>query len=240
LPDGVTVDRTYLKSLGVTGLGAIAEIEGKRVRVEAVTDGIRSFTTSPYVFTTLNRARALMSVPPDQATFYLVKLAPGADVALVKGELAAKMSGVSIYSKAEFLERNLDYWLFGTGAGVALLGGALLGLIIGTVVVAQTLYSSTKDHLTEFATLRALGSSSTYIHKVILTQATASAVAGYILGMLVSLVVVEISRGTALPISLTPQLAVFLFAVTVAMCVLSAVSSIYKVTKIDPAMVFTR
>ncbi len=58
------------------------------------------------------------------------------------------------------MERNLDYWLFGTGAGVALLGGALLGLIIGTVVVAQTLYSSTKDHLTEFATLRALGSSS--------------------------------------------------------------------------------
>ncbi len=240
LPDGVTVDLTYLKALGVTGLGAIAEIEGKRVRVEALTDGIRSFTTSPYVFTTLNRARALMSVPPDQATFYLVKLAPGADAAKVKGELVARLPDASVYTKAEFSERNLDYWLFGTGAGIALLGGALLGLVIGTVVVAQTLYSSTKDHLTEFATLRALGSSSTYIHKVILTQATASAVAGYCLGMVVSLAVVEFSRGTALPIMLTPQLAAFLFAVTVAMCALSAISSIYKVTKIDPAMVFSR
>lgn len=240
LPDGVAVDRTYADTLGVSGIGASAEIEGKRVRVEAITEGIRSFTTSPYVFTSVNKARSLMAAPPDQATFYLVKLAPGADAAQVKQELASKLTDVSILTKAEFVERNLDYWLFGTGAGVALLGGALLGLIIGTVVVAQTLYSSTNDHLTEFATLRALGSSSEYIHKVILTQATASAVAGYCLGMAVSLVVVHFSKQTALPISLTPQLAVFLFVVTVAMCTLSAISSIYKVTKIDPAMVFSR
>jgi putative ABC transport system permease protein len=240
LPDGVTVDRSYLQSLGVEGLGGVAEIDGKRVRVDALTDGIRSFTTSPYVFTSLNRARVLTAMPPDQASFYLVKLFPGADAAQVKRDLAAKLPAASVFTKAEFSERNLDYWLFGTGAGVALLGGALLGLVIGTVVAAQTLYSSTKDHLTEFATLRALGSSSTYIHKVILAQATASAVAGYILGMAVSLVVVQFSHQTALPITLTPQLAAFLFVVTVAMCVLSAISSIYKVTKIDPAMVFTR
>ena len=58
---------------------------------------------------------------------------------------------------------------------MALLGGAVLGLIVGTVIVAQTLYSSTKDHLAEFATLRALGSSSGYINKVILMQAGLSA-----------------------------------------------------------------
>ena len=45
----------------------------------------------------------------------------------------------------------------GTGAGAALFAGALLGVIVGTVIVAQTLYSSTKDHLSEFATLRAMG-----------------------------------------------------------------------------------
>ena len=33
---------------------------------------------------------------------------------------------------------------------------SLLGLIVGIVIVAQTLYSSTKDHINEFATLRAL------------------------------------------------------------------------------------
>ncbi|MBI4723764.1 MAG: multidrug ABC transporter substrate-binding protein, partial [Rhodomicrobium sp.] len=184
----MTVDRTYAKALGITKVGDLGEINGKRVRVESFTDGIRSFTTSPYVFTSLNKSRALLAAPADQATFYLVKLAPGATPAEVQRGLASRLPGASVYTKAEFLQRNLNYWLFGTGAGVALLGGALLGLIIGTVIVAQTLYSSTKDHLNEFATLRALGSSSFYIHKVILMQATVSAIAGYALGVALSLV----------------------------------------------------
>jgi putative ABC transport system permease protein len=239
-PDGVIADKTYAKTLGISGVGAVGEIQGKRVRIEGLTDGIRSFTTSPYVFTSLNKARTLLSVPSDQATFYLVKILPAADLGVVKRELESRLPGTSIYTKDEFLQRNLDYWLFGTGAGVALLGGAILGLIIGIVVVAQTLYSSTKDHLTEFATLRALGSSSSYIHKVILTQAAVSAFVGYVLGVALTLVVVMFSGQTALPILFTPQLAAFLFVVTVAMCVISAISSIFKVTKIDPAMVFAR
>ena len=97
-------------------------------------------------------------------------------------------------TKAEFRARSLDQWLFSTGAGVALIGGALLGLLVGTVIVAQTLYSSTKDHLHEFATLRALGSSASYIHRVILTQAGVSAVLGYLLGMAIALVITALQR----------------------------------------------
>jgi putative ABC transport system permease protein len=240
LQDGVIVDRTYAKTLGVSGVGAVAEIAGQRVRVEGLTDGIRSFTTSPYVFTSMNKAREILSARADQATFYIINLLPGADPAQVKRELAAKLPDVSVYTKGEFLKLNLDYWLFGTGAGVALLGGALLGLVIGTVIVAQTLYSSTKDHLTEFATLRALGSSSSYIHKVILVQAIVSAIIGFAIGLAVSLVVAQFSEVTPMPIVLTPLLALLLLGATVAMCAISALSSIYKVTKIDPAMVFAR
>ena len=240
LQDGVIVDRSYAKMLGVSGVGAMAEIAGQRVRVEGFTNGIRSFTTSPFVFTSAKKAREILSVPPDQATFYIVNLLPGANAAQVRQELAAKLPDVSVYTKAQFLKLNLDYWLFGTGAGVALLGGALLGLVIGTVIVAQTLYSSTKDHLTEFATLRALGSSSSYIHKVILVQAIVSAVIGFAIGIAVSLVVAQFSEVTPMPIVLTPLLAVLLLGATVAMCAISAIASIFKVTKIDPAMVFAR
>jgi putative ABC transport system permease protein len=238
--DGVVIDRTYAKTLGISQLGEVGEIGGKRVRVEAMTNGIRSFTTSPYVFASLNKSRALLSVPSDQATFYVAKLAPGAKPAQVKRELETRLHGVSVFTREEFRERNLDYWLFGTGAGVALIGGAILGLIIGTVIVAQTLYSSTKDHLGEFATLRALGSSAFYIHKVILTQAAVSALAGYALGTGLSLCIAAFSGQTALPILLTPGLAAFLLAITVVMCAISAMSSIFKVTRLDPAMVFAR
>jgi putative ABC transport system permease protein len=39
---------------------------------------------------------------------------------------------------------------------------------------------------------------------------------------------------------MTPGLTVGLFVLTVVMCVLSAIAAIVQVTRIDPAMVFTR
>lgn len=239
--DAVIVDKTYLTELGIKGLGDTAQIGASRVRVTGLTEGIRSFTVTPYVFTTLNRARTLLfDMPADKITYVLVKLEPGADAAAVRTAIRAKVPDSEVLTKAEFRERSLNHWLFATGAGIALIGGAILGLVVGTVIVAQTLYSSTKDHLNEFATLRALGSSSGYIYRVILAQAGLSAILGYVLGMAISLTIVYLSERTALPIIMTPMLAVLLLALTVAMCAISAISAIGKVMRIDPAMVFSR
>jgi putative ABC transport system permease protein len=238
-PEGVAVDRTYFNELGIKGIGATAQIATGRVRVRAITDGIRSFTQSPYTYTTLNRARALFG-EGDGTTFYLVQLEPGANIDAVRKDLEKRLEGAEVLTKAEFRDRSLKQWLFRTGAGVALIGGALLGSLVGTVIVAQTLYSSTKDHLSEFATLRALGSSSGYIHQVILAQAGISAVIGYILGISIALTILFFSKNTALPMMMTPGLAFWLFTLTVGMCAISALSAIVKVTKIDPATVFNR
>ena len=137
-------------------------------------------------------------MPADMITYVLVKLEPGADAEAVRKALREKVPESEVLTKAEFHDRSLNHWLFATGAGVALIGGAILGLVVGTVIVAQTLYSSTKDHINEFATLRALGSSSGYIHRVILAQAALSAVLGYALGMVIALTVVYLSERTAL------------------------------------------
>jgi putative ABC transport system permease protein len=114
----------------------------------------------------------------------------------------------------------------------------LLGAIVGTVIVAQTLYSSTKDHLNEFATLRAIGSSSLYIHKVIICQALLSAVIGFSLAASIGLIIVKLTAESALPIVMTPELTLGLFLLTVVMCVASAIAAIVQVMRIDPAMAF--
>jgi putative ABC transport system permease protein len=238
--DAVMIDKTYLDELGVKKIGDTAEVGASRVRVSGLTDGIRSFTVTPYVFTTISRARALIDMPADKITYALVRLQPGADVESVRSAIQAKVPDGEVLTTAEFRTRSLNHWLFATGAGVALIGGAVLGLLVGTVIVAQTLYSSTKDHLNEFATLRALGSSSGYIHRVILMQAALSAVLGYALGMTIAMAVVYLSEHTALPIIMTPGLAALLLALTVGMCAISALSAIGKVMRIDPAMVFNR
>ncbi len=239
-PEAISADQTYLKELGISGMGATAQIATGRVRVRALTKGIRSFTQSPFVFTPIQRARNLLGVTGERNTFYLVQLEDGANAEKVRAALARRLEGAEVLTKQEFSDRSLTAWLFRTGAGIALIGGALLGILVGTVIVAQTLYSSTKDHINEFATLRALGSSSGYIHKVILAQAGMSAIIGYILGMLISLGVLWLSQDSPLPLVMTPGLAFWLFALTAFMCAVSALSAIVKVTKIDPATVFSR
>jgi putative ABC transport system permease protein len=241
-PDSVAVDRSYFKDLGIEQLGANAEINGQRVQVTAVTDKIRSFTTLPYVFTPITRARSFAGAAPEQSTYQLVTLAPDADLETVRDALSQRLQDTEVLTHDEFRKRSLNYWMFNTGAGAALIMGAALGIIVGVVIVAQTLYASTKDHLNEFATLRALGASASYIHAVILIQAMLSAVLGYIMGISLALLVVYglAAKSATLTVVMTPKLAAYLFALTVGMCVIAAISAIAKVTRIDPAGVFNR
>jgi putative ABC transport system permease protein len=169
-----------------------------------------------------------------------VRLAPDTDVESVRGRLQTVLSDSEVLTPAEFRQRSRSFWLFGTGAGAALFAGALLGIVVGTVIVAQTLYSSTKDHLIEFATLRAIGSSSMYIHKVIVCQALLSAIIGFCIAASVGLIIVGATAESALPVVMTPLMTAGLFLLTIAMCVLSATFAIIQVIRIDPAVVFAR
>ncbi|PWT87642.1 MAG: multidrug ABC transporter substrate-binding protein [Proteobacteria bacterium] len=240
IPGAIAIDQSYFDRLGVDRLGASAEIRGQKVEVAAVTKGIRSFTTTPYVFSTLDRARTYTGMSPSKATFVLVRTSPGADVEAVRRGLREQISDVEVLTPAEFGARSRAFWLFGTGAGAALFAGALLGMIVGTVIIAQTLYSSTKDHLNEFATLRAIGSSAGFIHKVIICQALLSAVIGFLLAYSVGRVVVAATAETTLPIVMTSGMSALLLMLTVIMCVISAIAAIVQVTRIDPVMAFSR
>jgi putative ABC transport system permease protein len=239
-PNAVAVDRSYFDRLGVTEIGSSAEIRQQKVRVAAVTSGIRSFTTTPYIFTTIERARQYAGIPSTKATYLLVRLEPKADAEMTRRRLLSHLDDVEVLTTAEFRDRSRTFWLFDTGAGMALFAGALLGIIVGTVIVAQTLYSSTKDHLDEFATLRAIGSSGRYIYEVIIWQAVISAVIGFCLAAMMGAAIVAITADSALPIVITPLLVAGLFALTVAMCVGSAIAAIVKVMRVDPAIVFSR
>ncbi len=239
-PDAVAVDRSYFELLGVSGVGSVAEIRGQQVRVAAVTDGIRSFATMPYVFSGLDRARSYLASSPDKISYLLIQLGRGSDVDRIRREIQSNIAGIDVLTPNEFRDRSRSFWLFGTGAGAALFSGALLSVIVGTVIVAQTLYSSTKDHLAEFATLRAIGCSNRYIYKVIRYQALLNAVIGFCIAGIVGAAMVRMTAKSALPIVLTPELVIGLFILTVVMCTAAAIVAIARVVRIDPVMVLTR
>ena len=240
MPGSVAIDRSYSTQLGIPQVGGKAEINNQKARVVAMTKGIRSFTTTPHVFTSLDTARAYLGVPPSKANYFIVHVAPHASAASVRNRLAASMPDIEVLTSEEFRHRSLLFWLFDTGAGAALLGSAILGVIVGTIIVAQTLYSSAKDHLKEFATLRAIGSSRGYILKVILGQALLSAVVGFSMAAAIDFSLVRATADAALPIVMTPELILGLFVLTVAMCSIAAVSAIRVVMRNDPVLVLAQ
>jgi len=237
-PDAIIIDETYKDKLGVTRVGEVFELNGRRARIVGFTRGIRAFTTSPHVFTAFKNAQNFTRLPEDQTIFVLVKAAPGADLNQVRSDIGARVQDVDVFTRAEFSRMTRFYWMFTTGAGVAVLLAAFLGLVVGFVVVAQTIYATTMDHLREYGTLKAIGASNRYIYKVILEQASISAVLGYALGMIVSLLVVRASQHGGAAIIVPWPMGIGMFFVTLFMCASAAMVSIRKVTRLDPAMVF--
>ena len=237
-PDATILDDLYKRKLGVTRVGEVFEIGGHRARVVGFTHGIRSFTTSPYVFTSFKNAQNYTGLREDQTLFVLVKVAPGADLETVRHGLLAHVKDVEVLTTAKFSHMTTFYWMFTTGAGVAVLIAAVLGLVVGFVVVAQTIYATTMDHLREYGTLKAMGAPNSYVYKVIMKQAAISAVIGYVLGMVVSAFVVHASQAGGAAILMPLPMAVGMFFVTLVMCAGAALVSINKVMRIDPAMVF--
>jgi len=119
-----------------------------------------------------------------------------------------------------------------------LLIAAVLGVIVGMVIVSQTLYSATMERLQEFATIRAMGATNRYLRAIVLRQSLVSGTLGYAVGTATALVVAWLSRTSSATLMLSYPLIVILGAVTLAMCVGASLISIRKVLRVDTASVF--
>ena len=237
-PDAVILDRLYRDKLGIERVGQVVEINGRRARVVGFTDGIRTFTQAPHVFADIKTARHLAGFAEDQLNYLLVRAVPGQDHAALRDAIRARVPEIDAHSRAEFARRSVLYWLVTTGAGFSLVISAALGLVVGIVVTAQTLYATTIDHLPEYATLRAMGAPARYLYGIILRQAAIAAGLGYAIGIAIAGLVVASARDSSAAMLMPWPLAAGLGAATVAMCAAAALISIRKVMAIDPVSVF--
>jgi len=240
LEDGVIVDELYKEKLGVSKIGDRVEIGDHRARVVGFTRGIRSFTTSPFVYTSFKNALNYTrpEAREDQLAYILVTVAPGVPSREVLESLRARLTDVDIYTREEFSRRTRFYWMFTTGAGLAVLTAALMGLVVGVAVVAQTIYAATMDHIREYGTLKAMGASNGYLYRVLIEQAAWSAVLGYAFAMFAAHFIVQASEKGGALILLPPAMKIAMLVLAVFMCIAAALVSINKVTRLDPAMVF--
>jgi len=241
LPNAVVIDDRERMRFGTKGqalgAGEGAEILGQRATVAAFTRGIGSFTAVPYVFTDHGRAQEFVGVPEQSTTYILLKLDAGASVELVQALLRQDMPDVDVLTSQEFAAMTRNYWLFRTGLGTSLVFAAVLGLIVGSVMVSQTMYASTMSRLHEYATLKAMGMGNRALGRIVLEQAVLLGALSYLAGMTISTLIAKGTAGGNLSIALPPWLYVAMLAVTLTICVVASLTSVGKVLRLSPASI---
>src|SRR5262249_44638042 len=152
------VDNLSLKTLGVDRVGQVAEVLGDRAELGGITEGIRTFTASPFVITSIESAiRYDKRYRDDEVTYVLAQCAPGHTPEQVRDAIAGAVPHVEALTAEEFAVRTVKYWMLGTGAGITVVVTAALGLLVGAFITSQTLFVITQDHIANYATLVALG-----------------------------------------------------------------------------------
>ncbi|MBI5884088.1 MAG: FtsX-like permease family protein [Elusimicrobia bacterium] len=237
--DNVIIDESGSRKLGGLAVGQKTEIMGHSVRVTGMTRGIRSLTTAPYIFASYDTAKKLVAYIGERNTvFVLARAEPGVAPSELKRRLAERLPNVDVLTKAEYSRRTMAYWTIQTGMGFGFLMMTFLAFVVGLAIVGQTVYAATMEHLREYATLKALGATDSEVRTILWTQAAASAMLGFVLGVIGVWWVAGGLERLGLPVSIPPWLYAGVFCIGFVLCLAASAISVRKALSLDPAMVF--
>lgn len=239
LPETVIVDELSKDVLGIYKLGDQAEMLNKRVIVGGFSQEVRTFTAAPFVFTSMTNA--LDYVPyynDDEISYVLARIAPNEDIIAVRDRIAREVAHVEVLTTDEFAERSVKYWMLETGVGITVIITAVLGLLIGAVIMSQTLFAITQDHIANYATLLALGFHQKTLRQIVVTQSLSLGGLGIIVGCVLFVLASNASARTQIPLETTPLVSIGLISFSLLCCIASSWFSIRAIFKLDPVMVF--
>lgn len=237
-PGAVIVDRADLSSLG-TREGGQAWINGHRVQVVAVVDGLRGLGGAN-VLASLETAREIAGAAAQAGpTYFVAAVRAGVDPQRVRQRLQEPQPGgfgpYEVWTAREFAQRSQLYWMLDTGAGAGVLFMAIVVCIVGAVVTSQSLRTVVVGSAREYATLNALGVSRAALSRVVVEQSFWIGLSGFVLAALASAALLGLAAAYRVPVSLNIA-AVAACAVLVALLsLLSGLGAVRSVLRADPA-----
>ena len=146
---------------------------------------------------------------------------------------------VRVLTKNQFIEFEKNYWKNSTAIGFIFSLGALMGFVVGCVVVYQILYSDVTDHLPEYATLLAMGYRLKSLFFVVAREGFLLALFGYLPAYFSGQILYSVIRSsTKLPIIMDADKTILIFVLVLVMCMGSAAVAMRKLVDADPAEIF--
>jgi putative ABC transport system permease protein len=220
-----------------------SELSGRRVTVVGTfalgtdfqSDG--TLVMSEENFVSVFPDRRLGANGPDVG---VVRVRPGADLERLRAALQAALPpGVQVLTKPGLVAREQAFWDKVAPIGTVFTIGVVMGFIVGMGICYQVLYSDIGDRLGEFATLKAMGYSNSWLFCRVVEQAVYLALLGYAAGVAVSLVAFRlVHAATGLPMLFRPTTAAIVLLLTVLMCILSGALAARRLVAADPAQLY--
>ena len=243
-PNVVFYDLRSRPEFGPSDVGIVTEADRRRVTIGGQYSLGGGFAADgTLVMSDLNFARYLSPRPLSLVDTGLIQVAPGANVERVARALRQALpADVEVFTKAEIILRDQTYCITSTSIGFIFGLGVVVSIIVGIVIVYQILYTDIRDHLPEYATMKAMGYRNRYLFKVVLQEALLLAAMGYVPGLLVSLALYQLTvNATAgtLPVQMNMGRVFLVLSLTVLMCSISGLLSVRKAVSTDPAEVFS-
>jgi putative ABC transport system permease protein len=218
-------------------VGDTLELNDHRAIVVGICRVGRTFQSQPVVYTTYSRATTYAPRERKLLTFVLVGAKPGADVK----SLCARIhdtTGLLALTSDELKWNTVVYFMKYTGIPINFGIAVLLGFLVGVAIAGQTFYNFTVENLKQFGALKAMGASNAVLLRMILLQALLVGLIGYGIGVGAASLFGVLSRNTELAFRLPWQVLGLTAAAVTIICMLSALLSIRKVMKLEPAIVF--
>ncbi len=218
-------------------IGDTLELNDHRAIVVGICQVSRTFQSQPVVYTTYSRATTFAPRERKLLSFVLAEAQPG----ITPDELCRRITastGLGAFTQPAFVEMTWRYFFENTGIPINFGISVALGFIVGTAIAGQTFYSFTLENLRQFGALKAMGAANTMLLRMILLQAILVGIIGYGLGVGLACLFGYLTRNTELSFRLPWQLMAFTAGSVLVICVGSALFSIYKVMKLEPAIVF--
>jgi len=246
LPNVVLLDRKSQPKLGPVaetlkrGETVTTEISGRRIKVGGLfTLGSSIFTDGHLITSDWNYLRLYGRDSLDTVDLGALTLEPNVDLETVRQTLQTRLpKEVKVLTPKEFIRSEMVFWTK-RPAGVIFNFGAIMGAVVGIVIVNQVLYSDVNDHLPEYATLKAMGYSDRRLLGVVFQEAIVLALLGFLPGYGISLGMYDLLAFlTKIPLGMRFGVALQVFIATVTMCMISAAIAMRKLRSADPADVF--
>jgi putative ABC transport system permease protein len=222
------------------GKTVTTEIRSRKIKVGGLFSLGASFGADGNVVTSDTNFMRLFGRDKGLIDMGVIRLQPGSDtkqtIDLLKQQLP---KDVKILSREEFIEFEMNYWKTGTSIGFIFTLGTVMGFIVGIVIVYQILYTDVADHLSEYATLKAMGYTDLYLLIVVFQEAVILAVVGFFPGMMAAVGLYTMTRNaTNLPLMMTVTRAATVLLLTFIMCLVSGAIAVRKLRAADPADMF--